>query len=85
MSRVGARTQPIVGISIVCGLDLQSANIVRVNYNGLHTTKDVRLLSSSARMCRALGAGRWVHSTLLAYTFYYFLCLSTYEAISLSS
>lgn len=48
MSRVGARTQPIVGISIVCGLDLQSVNIVRVNYNGLRTTKDVHLLSSSA-------------------------------------
>lgn len=71
MSRVGARTQPIVGISIVCGLDLQSANIVRVNYNGSHTTKDVRLLSSSAYMRR-------VHSTLLAGAFYDFLCLSTY-------
>lgn len=51
MSRVGARTQPIVGISIVCGLDLQSANIVRVNYNSSHTTKDVFLLSSSAYIC----------------------------------
>lgn len=66
MSRVGARTQPIVGISIVCGLDLQSANIVRVNYNGLHATKDVRLLSSSAYVRR-------VHSTSLRAALYDFL------------